>query len=367
MKEIRIGNKIIEKRKELKLTQEELADHLGVSKPAVSKWESGQSYPDITLLPVIATYFDITVDELFDYQPQLTKQEIRKVYRSLAERFTQEPFDEVMTELNTLMKKYYSCWPLLLNLGILLMNHADLAGSIERRGEVLQDALRLFERIEQNCDDPKILRQTPLFKATCWMMLGNPSEVIDLLGEADEVKMNPDILLANAYLMKQENEKALNLLQGSIFTDLLSIVGAMPGMMAIYATQPETLDRWSQSIERLIDIFDFDHLHPASVLPFHVNAAALYLSQHRVDPALHHLERYARIACEPGLFPFTLKGNAQFDHIQALIESLDLGSLAPRSDQAIKQSFKDLLKHPAFESLAENDRFKRIVRDLDAL
>jgi transcriptional regulator with XRE-family HTH domain len=50
MKEIRIGTKIIEKRKEKGLTQEELADHLGISKPAVSKWESGQSYPDITLL-----------------------------------------------------------------------------------------------------------------------------------------------------------------------------------------------------------------------------------------------------------------------------------------------------------------------------
>ncbi len=50
---IQIGTIISTNRKEKGITQEELANHLGVSKPAVSKWESGQSYPDILLLPVL--------------------------------------------------------------------------------------------------------------------------------------------------------------------------------------------------------------------------------------------------------------------------------------------------------------------------
>ena len=52
-------------RKELGLTQEGLANHLGVTNQAVSKWESGQSCPDIALLPAIADLFGITIDELF--------------------------------------------------------------------------------------------------------------------------------------------------------------------------------------------------------------------------------------------------------------------------------------------------------------
>lgn len=51
-------------RREMGITQEQLAQAMGVTNQAVSKWESGQSYPDITLLPRLAAYFRVTVDEL---------------------------------------------------------------------------------------------------------------------------------------------------------------------------------------------------------------------------------------------------------------------------------------------------------------
>ena len=67
MSNLKIGEKIRAKRRERDLTQEELANILGVSKAAVSKWENEESYPDITMLPQIAQLFHITMDELFDY------------------------------------------------------------------------------------------------------------------------------------------------------------------------------------------------------------------------------------------------------------------------------------------------------------
>ena len=56
---------IVKYRKALGLTQEGLAQKLGVTNQAVSKWESGQSCPDIALLPLLADLFGITIDELF--------------------------------------------------------------------------------------------------------------------------------------------------------------------------------------------------------------------------------------------------------------------------------------------------------------
>ena len=67
MSNLKIGQKIKAKRRERDLTQEELANILGVTKAAVSKWENGESYPDIAMLPQIAQLFYITMDELFDY------------------------------------------------------------------------------------------------------------------------------------------------------------------------------------------------------------------------------------------------------------------------------------------------------------
>ena len=57
-------------RKELGLTQEGLALKLGVTNQAVSKWESGQSCPDIALLPPLADLFGITLDQLFGREPK---------------------------------------------------------------------------------------------------------------------------------------------------------------------------------------------------------------------------------------------------------------------------------------------------------
>ena len=59
-----IGNRISKHRREKGLTQEELAEKLGVSSQAVSKWENDQSCPDISLLPQLCKIFGISTDEL---------------------------------------------------------------------------------------------------------------------------------------------------------------------------------------------------------------------------------------------------------------------------------------------------------------
>ena len=64
-----MGAIIARKRKELGLTQEQLAGELGISYQAVSKWENELSSPDISTLPLLADLFDITIDELFGRVP----------------------------------------------------------------------------------------------------------------------------------------------------------------------------------------------------------------------------------------------------------------------------------------------------------
>lgn len=59
-----IGEQILFLRKNRGITQEQLAQKLGITNQAVSKWESGQCMPDIQLLPEIAEYFKVSVDEL---------------------------------------------------------------------------------------------------------------------------------------------------------------------------------------------------------------------------------------------------------------------------------------------------------------
>jgi transcriptional regulator with XRE-family HTH domain len=62
-----LGNKIRELRRSRNLTQEQLATSLNVSAQAVSKWEMSASYPDMTMIPVLAGFFKVSLDELFDF------------------------------------------------------------------------------------------------------------------------------------------------------------------------------------------------------------------------------------------------------------------------------------------------------------
>ena len=137
MNKLNFSRTITKLRHERNITQEELAAFVGVTKASVSKWETAQSLPDILLLPVLASFFDISIDELIGYEPQLSKEQIRKFYHTLAADFAVRPFEAVMEESRKLVKKYYSCYPFLLQMGILWLNHAPLADNENRRLEIL--------------------------------------------------------------------------------------------------------------------------------------------------------------------------------------------------------------------------------------
>ena len=91
---MQIGQVIREYRKEKHMTQEEMASRLGVSAPAVNKWERGVSYPDITLLAPIARLLGITVDTLLSFEKELTSAEIGAVISEFQMVQKEKPYEE---------------------------------------------------------------------------------------------------------------------------------------------------------------------------------------------------------------------------------------------------------------------------------
>lgn len=88
---IRIGEKIKTLRKARNISQEVLAQYLGVSFQSVSKWETGSAMPDITTVPAIASFFNVSTDELFDFNVMEMENRVMELCYAAAEYRHSDP------------------------------------------------------------------------------------------------------------------------------------------------------------------------------------------------------------------------------------------------------------------------------------
>lgn len=101
-----IGKVIKQARLNKKITQEQLAEALGVTTQAVSKWETDSSYPDITLIPSIANYLDVSSDELLGIKLEERKRNIDGIIEKNNELISQRYLDDSLNLMTESLKKY---------------------------------------------------------------------------------------------------------------------------------------------------------------------------------------------------------------------------------------------------------------------
>lgn len=115
-----IGDVIRKYRKEAGLTQEEMAGRLGVSAPAVNKWENKNSYPDIELLAPIARLLHISLDTLLSFQGELTPAEIKDIVRKMDQMFDSQEYETVYAWALEKIREYPNCNMLIWQLAVIL-------------------------------------------------------------------------------------------------------------------------------------------------------------------------------------------------------------------------------------------------------
>lgn len=115
-----IGSVIKKYRKEAGYTQEEMANRLGVTTPAVNKWENGNSKPDIELLSPIARLLHISLDTLLSFQEKLTDFEIGEFIQKMDKMFSEEGYEKTYQWAVNTIKKYPNCNMLIWQIAVML-------------------------------------------------------------------------------------------------------------------------------------------------------------------------------------------------------------------------------------------------------
>lgn len=115
-----IGDVIKKYRKNNGMTQEEMAARLGVTAPAVNKWERGNTLPDVTLLAPIARLLGITTDELLSFKDDLTDEEISQYLLKIQKDLESKDFRDVFLSVKEKVEEYPNCEKLIWQVAVIL-------------------------------------------------------------------------------------------------------------------------------------------------------------------------------------------------------------------------------------------------------
>ena len=148
-----IGENIKRIRRERDLTQEEVAAHLGISFQSISKWERGDGYPDITMLPVLANYFKISVDELLG----MSEIEKNDKYDEINRIWTENNKNGLHSENVALMRQSLKTFP---NNALLLVQLSTslekLDGTDDEKLRYLRESIAVQEQILRYGEDSEV-------------------------------------------------------------------------------------------------------------------------------------------------------------------------------------------------------------------
>ena len=365
MNELNIKKVLIKKRRERGLTQEDIARYFGISKSAVSKWETGQSYPDVLLLPQLATYYAISIDELLGYTPQLTNKQIRDYYRSFSDTFSIKNYDVVKDEIEEVIRNYYSCYPLLTAMAQLYLNKGIII--TEKREELLKRSYEISEIVIENSRDTFLIEVSKGMNSSILLTRNEPSGVFEFLG--DDVTISTEatraMSLVQAYMMKGNINKANEICQVMIYQLVGSLMGMLQGYQQLNLSNKELSEKIYEQEKVIFKAFNLKDNTMNPTLAMHILGAQSFIVNGDEDKAVIAIKEYYKLI--KGIkFPLLLNKNPYFNKIDSWIdENLYLGNTIPASEEEIKESLlKSVTENPAFKILGDRDDFKVIEKNI---
>lgn len=365
--EMNIGTIIMEKRKEKQVTQQELANFVGVSKASVSKWETGQTYPDITLLPLLAAYFDITIDSLLTYEPQLDNHEIQRIYGMLKNSLETKSADDVLATTRSFIRRYYSCYPFILQMGLFLLNHVDLLPGEDKITRYTKEARELFIHVRTQSKDPELITRALKYEAYSSLTLQEFDQALEILGEQVPVIFPVESLIAMAQQQKGESQQSQITLQNAIYQYTTVFLSFLSNYLQLLLQQPEKYNETVQRGRGFAKLFHFETLHPVAFMNFQLSAIFGYAQMQNESAAIELLGEFLEIIKQT-VFPVDLHGDDYFDRIDEWLENLEIGNQLPRNSSVLKEDFIDLvIDHPLFENFSNQQELNRIYDELKAI
>ncbi len=363
MSELEIGKVIYKLRKDNRKTQEELASFLSVSTAAVSKWERGTTYPDITLLPKIAVYFDISMDELFNYNKDLSDDEVMKISKECELKFAELEWEEWVAYCKNYLKRYPNSCLLKFRIAYLFVKYFYTTGSEEIAKEMIKESLALNEEVVLKATDNKLIEGALFQLGTYYPMIGEREKAIEALKKIHKPESNPDSIIASIYIQEGKNDEAIKILQKNLWKVIQEVNLLCLSLSSAYTTNEYKNFNKAKKYQLLsLDFIKLlspegDGLFNLSFAYFNLSYIAIKYKKY--DEAIKNLQLMIE-----GLRKNPFNINYKINSIWALdtVETME-----DNTQVNLYDNFKFMLSDVAFDKIRERDEFKKIVNDLDEI
>ena len=252
---MRMNEVILEKRKALNMTQEQMADCLGVTAPAVHKWEKGTSIPDVAVLPALARLLKIDLNTLFSFEKDLSDAELNLFCNDVVARIQVEGYDAGFTLAKEKIREYPNCEKLIFNLASLLDGGITIfcVEEPERYSGEIEDLYELAAKSE----DEKIrnsANQLLIYKALHKKEFEKAKKLWEKLPDPAPDKKMIEATICN----HQENyEEATKLLEERLYGLATELQNCLVNLMQTFekTEKVEEMQFCAETLKRHIDNF----------------------------------------------------------------------------------------------------------------
>ena len=215
---LNLGNQIRLNRRRMNLTQEQLAEKFGTSPQAISRWEIGATYPDIEMLPMIASFFEMSVEALLGVTEEEKEKfcaELQKSFEIAVRAKEIQRTIEIMREIRCNLREYQNYW-------FFGLYHEIWNARLFRDEKVLEEMRLLTEEIFSVC--PKDNHYAVI---GCMANMEDDEHIDAFLDAyASREDMARSTLLFNRYKMREELDKIEPVRQYILWMELSHIISA---------------------------------------------------------------------------------------------------------------------------------------------
>ena len=238
-----VGEVIRRKRKEQGLTQEQVAQRLGVSAPAVNKWERGSSYPDIAILPALARLLNTDVNTLLCFQEELSDNEIAEICNKIAAIMEEQGLETAFDAAEQKVREYPNCGKLIHMMASMVQGLLMMSGGLSTDREKYEEKIySWYERVTECSGDEQVKNAAAYMLASEYIMKKEYEKAQKMLDSLPKQQADKRILNARLLLAQEKHDEAAVLLERKL-TDVLNDLSIVLSMLMNIAFEEGDMKR----------------------------------------------------------------------------------------------------------------------------